>query len=222
MGPSTPSRHVGVEGRPRPTCTIIGGPNGSGKSTIYDRLELPGLFLNADVIARRLNPGRPEAASLSAGRQLLATFADVIGSREPFVYETTLSSHQSIEVMRSAQRADYEVGLVFVALGSVDLHVERVADRVSRGGHDIPEAIIRRRYEAAFRRLPEAVRIADGSIILDNTSPLGPELLIQIRAGSVEVNNLDEADLLHCRIAAAVGEGLGMSIDAVFRTAKPV
>jgi len=211
---------VGVEVPRRPVCTIIGGPNGSGKSTIYGSLVPPGRFLNGDVIARSINPDRPEAASLAAGRQTLVELARAIRERETFAYETTLSSRQSIELMREAKQAGYEVGLVFVTLNSADLNVERVAERVARGGHDIPENVIRRRYGASLRRLAEAIGVADGSIRFDNSHSSGPQVLVQIQAGSIEVNNLDEADLFHCRLAEAVAGALSISSDAVFRAAK--
>ena len=192
----------------RPVCTIIGGPNGSGKSSIYDRLGTTGRFLNTDVVARSMNPDHPAAASLSAGRYILTELDRAIERRETFVYETTLSSNQSIELMRRAKQVGYEVGLVFVALDSADLNVKRVANRVARGGHDIPEDVIRRRYETALRRLPGAIRIADGSMIFDNSPSSGPLLLIQIRAGDVEVNNLDDTNAFHGRIGDAVVKAL--------------
>jgi predicted ABC-type ATPase len=176
--------------------------------------------LNADVIARSINPNHPEAASLAAGRQTLAELARAIRERETFAYETTLSSKHSIDLMREAREAGYEVGLVFVALNSADLNVERVAERVARGGHDIPEIVIRRRYVASLRRLPEAIGIAAGTMLFDNSHSTGPQLLVQIQAGSIEMNNLDEADLFHCRLAEAVAEALSVSTDAVFRAAK--
>jgi predicted ABC-type ATPase len=144
----------------KPNCTILGGPNGSGKSTIYDTLDLPGRFINADIIARGINPAQPEAASMTAGRQTLAELDRTIAAGESFVYETTLSSQQSIDLMRTAKSADFDVGLVFVMLRSADMHVGRVATRVARGGHHIPEDTIRRRYETALKRLPDAIRIA--------------------------------------------------------------
>jgi len=212
---------VGTEDGSNPACTIIGGPNGSGKSTIYDRLELPGQFVNADLIARGLNPERPETASLLAGRRALAELARIVEARESFVYETTLSSRQSIKLMRTARDGGYEVGLVFVALNSADLNVQRVAERVARGGHDIPEDAIRRRYETALRRLPDAIRLADGSMLFDNSLSAGPRLLLQIKGAVVEMNNLDEADVFHCRLAELAGEALSIPTDAVFRAAKP-
>lgn len=123
-----------VEAAGRPACTIIGGPNGSGKSTIFDHLDLPGRFVNADIIARGLNPQRPEAASFRAGRRTLAELARLIEARENFIYETSLSSHQSIDLMRAAGADGYEVGLVFVTLNNADLNVQRVAERVAKGG----------------------------------------------------------------------------------------
>jgi predicted ABC-type ATPase len=167
-----------------------------------------------------INPGHPEAASISADRRTLEELARVLRARESFVFETTLSSHQSVELMRAAKDADYEVGLVFVALNSANLNVQRVADRVARGGHHIPEDIIRRRYEAALRRLPEAIRLADSSMLFDNSTSSGAQLLMQIQAASIEVNNLDEADIFHCRLAEAVSDALSISTDAVFRAAK--
>lgn len=212
---------MGVEASISPACTIIGGPNGSGKSTIYNSLLPPGRFLNADVIARGINPSRPEDVSIAAGRQIIVELAKTLRARESFVYETTLSSNQSIAVMREAKQAGYEVGLVFVTLNSADLNVERVAWRVARGGHDIPEHVVRRRYGSTLRRLPEAIGLSDGTMIFDNSPETGPHLLAQIRAGSIDVNNLDEADSFHCRLAEAVAEALSLSIDAVFRAAKP-
>ncbi len=123
--------------------------------------------------------------------------------------------------MRAAKRAGYEVGLAFVVLNSADLNVERVAERVARGGHDVAEEVIRRRYETSLRRLPEAVRIDDGSILFDNSTSSGPQRLVQIRVDTIEVNTLDEADAFHRRLENAVGEALTMSTDAVFGAARP-
>lgn len=55
----------------RPTCIVLAGPNGAGKSTIYKNLSLPGLFVNADDLARELDPVTPEAVSVRVGRQIL-------------------------------------------------------------------------------------------------------------------------------------------------------
>ena len=200
-------------------CTILGGPNGSGKSSIFEALNAPGEFVNADVYARRVAPDNPEGASLAAGKAVLRRLDELIANREDFVYETTLSSNQAIALMRNARQADYQVGLVFVALATADLNVLRVADRVKKGGHAIPEGIIRRRYDSALVRLVEAIPLAHATAIFDNTER-PTTMLLRIKGDVIEENNLDEAKLLHVRLADAVAQALGIDADAVFKAAR--
>jgi predicted ABC-type ATPase len=202
-------------------CTILAGANGSGKSSIFHALSLPGRFINADIVARHLDPSNPERVSFAAGKVVLRELTKAIQAQQDFVYETTLSSHQSIELIRRAIDTGYEVGLVFVALRDVDLHIARVAQRVSEGGHDIPEPVIRRRYDISMQRLVDAIRLAHGTMVFDNSFISGPLLLLQISKDIIEVNNLDDVQQLHVRIAATVGEALEISPDAVFRAARP-
>jgi predicted ABC-type ATPase len=125
-------------------CTILGGTNGSGKSTIYEeavRPQIEGEFVNADILARRISPNAPESASLRAGRQVVARLRDLITARQSFVHETTLSSRQSLQVMKQARDAGYQIGLIFVVLHSVELSVLRVQERVRMGGTPSPRRI---------------------------------------------------------------------------------
>jgi predicted ABC-type ATPase len=206
---------------PRATafCTIVAGPNGSGKSTIYPQLSLEGEFVNADIVARRINPAHPESVSMAAGRLVLKTIDEILNDRRSFVYETTLSSRQSLAVMERCKEMGYEVALVYVVLDSPELNVLRVAERVSRGGHDIPADVIRRRYETAFGRLPHALRLADNSLMFDN-SGREPRMLLTLERGEIVENHLDEAMPLHVRLAEALAEALDVGTDAVFQAAR--
>lgn len=186
----------------RPQCTILGGANGSGKSSIFDIIQPVGRFINADVVARRIDPISPERASLAAGREVLAELRSVVGRSEDFVYETTLSSEQSLSLMRSCRDAEYEINLVYVVLRNPDLNVLRVAERVRRGGHGIPEQTIRRRYEGSLEKLREAAALADNSLVFDN-SALTPELLLAVAEGQILSNALALSDPLHARLARA-------------------
>ena len=151
---------------------------------------------------------------------VLRELHEIIPSRASFVYETTLTSHQCIALMRRARAAGYEVNLAFVVLRDADLHVERVAFSVAAGGHDIPEASIRRRYETSLVRLVDAIRLCDGAAIFDNSALSGPFLLMQ--NSFIEINNLDEAQAFHSLIASRVGDALGMEAGTAFAAAKPV
>jgi predicted ABC-type ATPase len=204
-------------------CWIVGGTNGSGKSSIYQNsseLIGSGEFVNADLVARQISPHDTDTASLIAGRRVIERLQHLISHRENFVYETTLSSKQSIQLISTARNSGYRVGLLFVILSNVGLNVKRVHERVSRGGHSIPDDVIRRRYGRAIANLPTAIRIAHETVVFENSGAT-PVKLISLVDGNIVQNALDEAVISNCEIADAVGNALGLSLDGVFKAAKP-
>jgi len=131
---------------------IIAGPNGAGKTTfarefLPQEAECP-VFINADLIAAGLSPFRPESAAVRAGRLMLELMADSVRREESFAFETTLSGRGYARLIPQWQAAGYRVSLFFLELADADMAVERVANRVRQGGHSVPEAVIRRRFEA--------------------------------------------------------------------------
>jgi len=206
---------------PPPSCTILGGANGSGKSTIYRKLHLEGEFVNADLVARQIAPEHPEAASEAAGRRVIQRLNQLLIARESFVYETTLSSYQSVRLMERARDSGYNVNLAFVLLRDLELNVLRVAERVMQGGHSIPENTIRRRYAAAFGRLPRAIALAHQIIIYDNSNQTDLQTLIAIKDRSIVFNALDAARPLHSRIAGCVGRALDISTEQILSADRP-
>lgn len=146
----------------QPSCIILGGPNGSGKTSAYAKLKLNGVWINTDEIAKEFTGSRDgRAAAMAAGRVAIRKLAEMIESRTSFIYETTLSSQQAINLMRDAKAAGFTVGLYYTVLDSVETNIERVRQRVEAGGHDIPEAVIRRRYDGSLFALPFALIHAD-------------------------------------------------------------
>lgn len=134
---------------------IIAGPNGAGKTT-FAREFLPQeadcpAFINADLIAQGVSPFRPEAAAVRAGRIMLDMIVDSVRRGENFALETTLSGRTYARMIPDWKNAGYRVAIFFLELPSVELAIERVGDRVAQGGHDIPEAVIRRRFAAGKR-----------------------------------------------------------------------
>jgi len=83
--------------------------------------------------------------------------------------ETTLTGASVLKRMAEAKAAGFEVALRYVALDDPDENVARVADRVARGGHHIPEDVIRRRYVESLENLPKAAALAEKAIIRDNS-----------------------------------------------------
>ncbi len=155
-----------------PTLTVIAGPNGSGKSTLTSSLVWfvgSANLIDPDAIARRLDSAAPARASIPAGREAILRCREHLANRESFTLETTLAGNGAIGVLRRAMSAGYATVLVYVCLGHPELHIERVRLRVSRGGHNIPDDDVRRRYFRSLERAPEALRLADCGIVLDNS-----------------------------------------------------
>ncbi len=140
---------------------ILACPNGAGKTTFANEY-LPtveeGLeFVNADEIAREvLELGLPAAQrDMRAGRSLLERIATRAATRAEFMFETTLASLTYARKVPIWQNLGYSVALIYLRLPSVDHSIARVRRRVEAGGHDIPEEVIRRRYEKSALYLEE-------------------------------------------------------------------
>lgn len=136
---------------------IISGCNGAGKTTASYTV-LPEIlnckeFVNADEIARGLSPFNPESVAIEAGRLMLQRIDFLLEKDTSFSIETTLSTKTYINLVRRAQEKGFSVRILFFWLNSPELAIRRVAERVAKGGHNIPEPIIRRRYTAGLKNL---------------------------------------------------------------------
>lgn len=134
-----------------PTVLIIAGPNGAGKTTfanaVLSRRPEPFEFVNADEIARRLGGAAGERGrDLLAGRAMLRLLEDLTAARRDIALETTLATLSHAHRIERWRAAGWRVELVYLRLASVEDSLARVRGRVAMGGHDIPEADIRRRF----------------------------------------------------------------------------
>lgn len=153
---------------------IVAGPNGAGKTTfarsfLPAEAELP-RFINADLIAAGLAPFAPETAAIRAGRLMLQEIALCVRHEESFAFETTLSGLTYLRQIAGWRAMGYRVKLFFLSLPDAAAAIERVAERVRQGGHDIPEAVIRRRFAAGFENFHVHYKqVVDSWILYDNT-----------------------------------------------------
>ena len=153
---------------------IIAGPNGAGKTT-FARAFLPQearcpRFINADLIAAGLSPFAPEAEAIRAGRLMLEEIASCVARGESFAFETTLSGHVYLRRIEAWRRSGYHVSLFFLSLPTAEMALARVAERVRQGGHDIPEAVVRRRFASGRRNFQTHYRAAvDAWALYDNS-----------------------------------------------------
>ena len=161
---------------------MIAGPNGVGK-TAFATEYLPReadfpRFVNADLIASGLDPlGTPVSAP--GGRLMLHRLESLAQSGRSFALETTLSGRAPLRWLRDWRRRGYRVTMFYLTLSSVELAITRVQTRVEQGGHDVPEAVIRRRFAKSWRNFTNVYRpLADWWAIYDNSGP-SPRLVEQ-------------------------------------------
>lgn len=159
----------------RPILCVIGGCNGAGKTTLAREL-LPLMvirrFLNADEIARGLSPLDPTLSAFRAGRLLIEEARALMKTGNSFALESTLSGKTHMALLRSAKELGYEVVLHYILLDSVTQAVQRVALRVMHGGHDVPEADVKRRFERSRKQVAtDYLPLADEWVLWDNAVP---------------------------------------------------
>lgn len=134
-----------------PEVVVIAGPNGAGKSTLAPHLLRDRLrifeFVNADTIAQGLSAFAPESAAIEAGRIMLRRLNELSDRSRDFAFETTLATRFYSKWLSELQPKGYYIHLVFLWLNSPELAIQRVAERVREGGHNLPEDTIRRRYD---------------------------------------------------------------------------
>ncbi|MDZ4846132.1 MAG: zeta toxin family protein [Chitinophagales bacterium] len=170
-----------------PRLFIIAGCNGAGKTTASYTV-LPEMlhcneFVNADEIARGVSPFQPEKAAFEAGRIMLNRIQELMHRKVDFAFETTLASKTYTHTILQAKQSGYEVVLVFFWLESSELAKKRVRKRVSEGGHNIPDAVIERRYLRGLKNLFALfIPLCDYWMIVDNSSNQ-PEIAADARKG---------------------------------------
>jgi predicted ABC-type ATPase len=114
-----------------------------------------------------------------------------MNERLSFAIETTLASKKTLYTMREAKRYGFTVNLIYICLDTPEHSMLRVRTRVSRGGHDVEDQDIHRRYQRSLANLPEAIQIADRTIIYDNSEEERRRML-ELEGGSIIWRALDE------------------------------
>ncbi len=160
---------------------LIAGCNGAGKSTASYTL-LPEIleckeFVNADSIAAGISPFQPESVSFEAGRVMLHRIDHLVKSNVDFAIETTLSSRNYLLKVKEWQKQGFEIIMIYFWLNSPALAIERIRDRVNKGGHSVPGDIVIRRYYRGIKNLFNYfIPICDYWLVVDNSQE-SPEII---------------------------------------------
>jgi predicted ABC-type ATPase len=166
--------------RAAPRLYVLAGVNGAGKSSIGGAMirAAGAEYYNPDEAAKALiaaNPGLEQVkANAAAWRQGKRLLERAVAERLDFAFETTLGGGTMTRILAEAAAAGFEVRIFYVGLSSPELHVGRVRQRVEAGGHDIPEADIRRRWRHSRMNLVRLLPVLTELRVYDNSAAAGP------------------------------------------------
>jgi predicted ABC-type ATPase len=163
----------------RPMVVAIAGPNGAGKTTFYRaHLASTGLrFVNADVLSAELAADPYDAARLAD-----AVRRELVARSESFIFETVFSDPvgEKIGFLEETARGGYAVVLCFIGLSGPEQSAQRVAMRVSQGGHDVPDEKLRSRFRRTLANLKQAIRRLPCVVVYDNSDLQRPFRLVAL------------------------------------------
>jgi predicted ABC-type ATPase len=179
---------------------VLAGTNGAGKSSVLGAMAIRSGtgFFNPDEATRLIldaNPGATlDEANAEAWQQGKRLLERAIAERLDYMFETTLGGETFVGLLKNALSARLEVRVAYVGLENLELHVARVAMRVAKGGHHIPEATIRLRYDKGREHLIDLLpsltemRLYDNSVDADPDAghAPAPKRLLHVIGGRVE------------------------------------
>jgi predicted ABC-type ATPase len=150
---------------------LLAGGNGAGKSTFYRIFLAPrGIkLLNADLIAKEINPENPEKVSYEAANLVGRLLEDLLDQGISFCYETVFSHESKIDFVGKAIARGYEIILVYIHLDNPELNEARVHQRVTTGGHNVPVDKIYTRIPRTMKHIAKVLPLVSEARLLNNS-----------------------------------------------------
>ncbi|MEH6503333.1 MAG: AAA family ATPase [Cycloclasticus sp.] len=170
---------------------LLAGGNGSGKSTFYrTRLEPLGMaFINADILAKQLFQDEAVERSYEAAKIAESMRLDLLNEGRTFCFETVFSHPSKIDFVAKAKTLGYEIVLVYIHLETAALNQARVSQRVSEGGHQVPDEKVISRIPRVMENIKQVFPLCDYSYILDNSRLDNPfQQIAAIKNGQTNCN----------------------------------
>jgi predicted ABC-type ATPase len=187
-----------------PDCYIIAGSNGAGKTT-FAREFLPRYvkclnFINPDLIAAGLSPFDASRAMQKAGRLVLDEIRIRTRKKESFGFETTLSGRLYARTIDDIRSVGYQVHLFYLWIPDSNLAMMRIRERVSRGGHDVPEEDVKRRFSRSLSNLFRLYRNRLDSLYFYDNATDKPQLVFLEEGGAITICNQRLYDQIICEV----------------------
>lgn len=149
------------------TYTIVAGVNGAGKSSLTGvlRTEITNLGKIVDVDKMIVKCG---GNIIEGGKKAIELIDDCLEKEICFTQETTLSGHRILNTVKKAIERGYYIRLYYVGLNTVEESLARIENRVKKGGHNIPDSDVKRRFGKRFEDLAIVLQYCDEATFYDN------------------------------------------------------
>ncbi len=167
----------------KPVLTFVTGVNGAGKSTYMADFEKdsdrPLEIFNPDSVAKKILAKNPNFGRLSLGKGVVRDLDYKLSLKKDLVIETTLSGASMLGRIRKAKQDGFRVNMVFVSLDKLETHINRVAARVKKGGHNVEAKDIKRRFQTSYENFKKIAPQVDSLTVYDNTLQMVKVLEVQ-------------------------------------------
>lgn len=154
-----------------PLAVFLLGTNGCGKSSLRNYLNLSDIQTNIDpdVLNRIYKAKFPRTYQIEAGKQALKMYDEALSNGMNICLESTLAGRGTMQRIIAAKAQGYHTIAYYIGLNSIELNLERIAMRVARGGHDIAETLVRKRYFESADNLLKVMPYIDTLQVVDNS-----------------------------------------------------
>ena len=182
---------MSAEGR-KPVLIVIAGPNGSGKTSVTSKILQhewmeDSVYINPDIVAQeRFGDWNSMEAIKKAVVYCEEWRERCLVEQKSLIFETVLSAKDKIDYIERAKEAGFFVRLFFVCTKSPAINASRIAQRVMKGGHDVPITKVISRYQKSILNCKYIATKVDRTYLYDNSvDDAEQQLLIRLSDGII-------------------------------------
>ena len=154
---------------------LFAGVNGAGKSTLYNLAIINkniknSIRINTDEIVKEIGDWKNNSDQIKAAKIAINLRNDCFINGKSFNEETTLTGKTILKTIDRAKELGYELQLFYIGVSSPEIAKARIKNRVEKGGHNIENNIVEKRYYESLKNLKDVISKFDKVQLYDNSN----------------------------------------------------